>query len=108
VEQQIANARPLRSPLWVPAGGYGMAMVFGGGAGILTEYSTRSNNGLRNVKPPLIGMGLGLLAGVVPGMLLGQTARVEENEKARGAIGVLDVAGSAAMYYAFTQIFRSQ
>ena len=104
---QDANVVPLRSSFWVPAGGYGMATTFAGGAAILTEYSTRALSG-RNVRPPLIAMGLGLLLGAVPGLLLGQNAREEDNDRARGAVGVLDLAGTGAMILAFKSIYRKE
>ena len=105
--EQKATVKPLRSALWIPAGGYGMAMTFAGGAGILTEYSTRHSQG-SNIKPPLIALAAGFLAGIVPGALLGQGGREDDNEKARGAIGVLDLAGSAAVYFALTQIYKNR
>ena len=101
------TVKPLRSALWIPAGAYGMATTFAGGAGILTEYSTRRVQG-SNITPPLIALAIGFLAGIVPGALLGQGAREDDNEKGRGAIGVLDVAGSAAVFFAFTQIFKDR
>jgi hypothetical protein len=105
--QEQITAPQLRSSLWRPAGAYGMAMTFAGGAGILTEYSTRKQLG-RNIHPPMIGMGLGLLAGLVPGWLLGESSRVEENAKGRGAIGVLDLAGTAAVIFALRSIYQER
>jgi hypothetical protein len=84
-----------------------MAMTFAGGAGILTEYSTRKQFG-RNIRPPMVAMGLGLVAGLVPGWLLGESSRTNENEKARGAIGILDVAGTAAVIFALHSIYQDR
>jgi len=97
---------PLRSALWIPAGGYGLATTFAGPAAILTEYGTRRGDGQRNIGPPLIAMGVGFLVGLVPGLILGNNARQEDESRNRGAVGVLDLAGSAAMFFAFTQIYR--
>ena len=94
------------SALWVPAGAYGMGLLSGGAAAILVEYHTRNGDGTRNVKPPLLWGSVALLLGTLPGILLGESARIPDNEKARGAVGVLDVAGTAAMIYAVSQILR--
>jgi hypothetical protein len=102
----IPQERPPRSGLWVPAGGYGMGAIFSGLALIGVEYSTRHLDGTRNTRPPLLAGAAGLLVGIVPGLLLGQAARDPDNEKGRGAVGVLDVAGTAALIYGLTQVFR--
>ena len=87
-------ARPkLRSWTWTVAGGYGLA-GFGAGVGAIVANLDRSatpNPGKANV-----AMALGALAGVIPGLLLGNEARHEANDKARAYIPVADVLGSLA------------
>jgi hypothetical protein len=100
-----APAPQLRSKFWSGMGAAGMGLTFAGGAGILTEYSTRGYSG-RNIHPPLYAMGAAFLAGALPGWILGEGARREENEKGRGAVGILDLVGIAAVLYSFTQIYR--
>ncbi len=102
----IPQERPPRSALWVPAGGYGMGTIFAGLALIGVEYSTRRVDNTRNTRPPLLAGAAGLVVGIVPGILLGQAARDPDNEKGRGAVGVLDAAGTAALIYGLTQVFR--
>ena len=101
------EAPRLRSSLWVPAGGYGMAMTFAGSAAILTEYSTRRVIG-RRTQPPLVAMCLGFLGGLVPGLLLGQNAREDDNTKNRGAVTILDLVGTLSVGIAFKQIYRPE
>ena len=101
-----AENPPRRSALWTGLGTYGLAATFAGGGGVVAEYMTRSTLEGRNVKAGLIGMAAGLAVGLVPGYLLGDSARNESNDKGRGAVVLLDTAGTAAVFFALTQIFK--
>ena len=85
-----ANAKR-RSWTWTAAGGYGLA-TFGAGIGAMFANSDRNPNS----RKANLAMGIGALAGLIPGMLLGNEARREESEKARAYIPVVDVVGSLA------------
>src|SRR5712671_6832909 len=80
-----------RSWTWTAAGGYGLA-TFGAGIGAMFANSDRS--GHPNPRKANLAMGIGALAGLIPGLLLGNEARHEESEKARAYIPVMDFLGS--------------
>jgi hypothetical protein len=87
-------AKPrLRSWTWTAAGGYGLA-AFGAGLGAFFANNDRGGN--PNPRRANLSMGIGALAGLIPGLLLGNEARYEENEKARAYVPVVDVVGSLA------------
>jgi hypothetical protein len=87
-------ARPkLRSWTWIPAGGYGLA-AFGAGVGAMFANNDRGVS--PNARKANVAMGIGALAGLLPGLLLGNEARYEQSEKTRAYIPVVDVLGSLA------------
>lgn len=102
---------PLRGRCWTVAGGYGLATVFASMAGILAEAFTRSttaNSDARNKSITAVAMGVGALAGIVPGALLGNESRREEMGLGRGVVSLLDVGGSVALFFTVNQVFATQ
>jgi hypothetical protein len=85
-----APAKPeRRSWAWTAAGAYGFSS-FGAGVGALVanQYRTRDSGTIN------LAMGIGALAGLLPGVLFGNEAREEQNHKARAYIPVMDVVGT--------------
>jgi hypothetical protein len=78
-----------RSWGWTAAGAYGFS-TFGAGVGGLVAYhtSTASRSTVN------LAMGLGAIAGLLPGLLLGNEARYEENHQARAYIPIVDLLGT--------------
>jgi predicted membrane-bound spermidine synthase len=54
-----------------------------------------------NVRTANTAMAIGAAVGIVPGILLGQQARYEENDKARSAVLLLDVVGTLALGFGY-------
>jgi hypothetical protein len=100
---------PLRGRCWTVAGGYGLSTVFAAMSGILTDAFSRNNEATRrNPRTAGIAIGLGALAGLIPGALLGSESRKEEASLARGVITLLDVGGTLALGIALNQAFSSK
>jgi hypothetical protein len=89
-------SRPhLRSWTWIPAGAYGLATFTAGLAGVVVNNEGRL--GQRDLRTGNTAMAVGAIVGLIPGLLIGQEARKEENEKTRAYLPVADVAGSLAL-----------
>ena len=102
---------PLRGRCWAVAGGYGLSTVFASMAGVLAEAFNRPSSGLadsRNRGTTALAMGIGALAGIVPGALLGNEARREEMALGRGVVTLLDLGGSVAMFFTINQAFSAR
>ena len=102
---------PLRGRCWTVAGGYGLSTVFAAMAGILAEAVTRSSSTIgdaRNKSATALAMGIGALAGIVPGALLGNESRREEMGLGRGVVALLDVGGTVALFFTVNQVFSTK
>jgi hypothetical protein len=85
-----APAKPrMRSWGWTAAGAYGFSTFGAGIAGIVAYHTDTTNRSKVN-----LAMGLGAIAGLIPGFLIGNEARKEENEKTRAYIPIVDVLGT--------------
>jgi len=85
-----APAKPrMRSWGWTAAGAYGFSSFGAGVAGIVAYHTDTANRSKVN-----LAMGLGAIAGLIPGFLIGNEARKEENEKTRAYIPIVDVLGT--------------
>jgi hypothetical protein len=85
-----APAKPrLRSWGWTAAGAYGFS-TFGAGVGGVVAYHT----GTTEHSKVNLAMAIGAIAGLLPGFLIGNEARKEENEKTRAYIPIVDVLGT--------------
>ena len=89
-----------RSWAWIPAGGYGLA-AFGAGVAATTVAFLDRPNGSFNIPRANTALAVGAAIGLVPGLILGNEARREDNEKARSTIVLLDVVGSIARGFGF-------
>ena len=85
----------LRSWTWIPAGAYGFATFGAGLAGVVINNEGRF--GSRDLKAGNTAMAIGAIVGLIPGLLIGQEARKEENSTTRVYLPVADVAGSLAV-----------
>ena len=102
---------PLRGRCWTVAGGYGLSTVFASMAGILAEAFTRSSNASgegHNKSTTALAMGIGALAGIIPGALLGNESRREEMSLGRGVVSLLDIGGSMALFFTINQVFGTK
>jgi hypothetical protein len=97
---ETAHAPRLHSWLWVPAGGYGLA-AFGAGVGASVVGFMRQGAEPFNIRRANTALAVGAAVGLIPGLLLGQQARYEENEKARSSIILLDIVGSIALGFGY-------
>ena len=85
-----APAKPsTRSWGWTAAGAYGFSS-FGAGVGGLVAYHT----GTTEPSKVNLAMAIGAIAGLLPGFLIGNEARKEENDKTRAYIPIVDVLGT--------------
>jgi hypothetical protein len=85
-----APAKPrMRSWGWSAAGAYGFS-TFGAGVGGIVAYHT-GTTGRSQVN---LAMGIGAIVGLLPGFLIGNEARKEENDKTRAYIPIVDVLGT--------------
>lgn len=99
----------LRSRCWWVAGGYGLGAAFASISGIITENVVRSqsmNATTRNARTNALGMALGFVIGGLPGALLGNEARYEENSLARGVTTLMAIGGTVALMATANQLFR--
>jgi hypothetical protein len=85
----------LRSWTWIPAGAYGFATFTAGLAGVVVN--NEGHLGRRDTKVGNTAMAVGAIVGLIPGILLGQEARKEENAAARAYLPIADVAGSLSL-----------
>jgi hypothetical protein len=85
----------LRSWTWIPAGAYGFSTFTAGLAGVIVNNEGR--NGIRDTSTANTAMAIGAIVGLIPGLLLGQEARKEENAAARAYLPIADVAGSLSL-----------
>jgi hypothetical protein len=90
----------MRSWGWIPAGAYGLASFGAGIAATAVAFLDRPG-GSYNIPRANTALAVGAAIGLVPGLLLGQESRREENEKARGTIVLLDVVGSIALGFGY-------
>lgn len=91
---------PVRSRCWWLAGGYGLGAAFASIAGVIAQSVGRnqtSMGSIRNVRSISLGMLIGFAVGAGPGALLGNEARREENDLARGVIMLLAGGGTVAL-----------
>ena len=92
-----APAKPrMRSWGWTAAGAYGFSTFGAGVAGIVAYHTDQTNHSKVN-----LAMGLGAIAGLIPGLLIGNEARKEENDKARAYIPIVDVLGTMTAISAY-------
>jgi hypothetical protein len=85
----------LRSWTWIPAGAYGFSTFGAGLAGVVVNNEGR--NGIRNTNLGNTAMAIGAIVGLIPGLLIGQEARKEENATTRAYLPIADVAGSLCL-----------
>ena|SRR5256885_1508230 len=88
----------LRSWMWTAAGAYGFATF---GAGIGAIYASDDRGPTSNSRKANLAMAIGAVAGLIPGLLLGNEARSEESEKTRAYLPIVDVLGSLAAVVGF-------
>jgi hypothetical protein len=81
--------------IWIPAGAYAFSSFTAGLAGVVVNNEGR--NGIRNTSTGNTAMAVGALIGLIPGLLIGNEARKEENAQTRAYLPVADVAGSLAL-----------
>lgn len=99
---------PLRSRCWWLAGSYALGSTFAGIGGIITESFVRNGTTLadtHNVRTNALGMLIGFVVGAIPGALLGNEARKEENDLTRGVTTLLAIGGTAALGATTKQLF---
>jgi len=88
----------LRSWTWTAAGAYGFA-TFGAGLGAM--YASNDRSPSPSPRKANLAMAIGAVAGLIPGLLLGNEARHEESEKTRAYVPIVDVLGSLAAVVGF-------
>jgi hypothetical protein len=102
---------PLRSRCWMVAGGYGVSAMMASMGGVLLDAFSRGNsrNGNQHdTTPSAVAMGIGALVGLVPGILLGNESRREEQSLARGVVTLLDVGGTLALGFTTNLVFNQR
>jgi hypothetical protein len=97
----VAPDSSTRTWVWVPAGGYGLSAAFAGIAATAVGFMGRHNTDDLNVGRANAAMAIGAAVGLVPGLILGQQARYEENDKARSAVLLLDAIGTLALGFGY-------
>jgi hypothetical protein len=105
-----AEAEPERkSALWVPAGAFGLGGMFAGIAGVMTEAAWKALNHTtaNHYKTEgLIAMSAAMIAGAIPGGILGNEARSPSAEKTRNTVVLLDVAGAMAFGFGLSRVLK--
>jgi hypothetical protein len=91
---------PQRSWAWIPAGGYGLASFGAGVAATAVGFLDRPNSSF-NIPRANTALAIGAAIGLVPGLILGQEARREDNDKGRTTTVLLDVLGSIALGFGY-------
>jgi hypothetical protein len=90
-----------RSWGWIPAGGYGLASFGAGVAATTVAFLDRPHTGTFNIPRANTALAIGAAIGLVPGLILGNEARNEDNEKGRTTVILLDVLGSIALGFGY-------
>jgi hypothetical protein len=91
----------MRSWGWIPAGGYGLAAFGAGVAATTVAFLDRPHTGTFNIPRANTALAVGAAIGLVPGLILGNESRREENDKGRTTTILLDVLGSIALGFGY-------